>query len=185
MHTLKNHAGKEIKDKDGKAVLGDYVQTSNNHHIAFYYDEDGNLQDNAVSFFEAAERKSQGVPVIDKDYNRDKGWRFLFTMKQNEYFVFPNEATGFIPSEVDLMDEANYGIISPNLYRVQKVSRIDKGTSASRDYWFRHHLETVLNDDLKLKNLAFKRITSLKSLNDIIKVRINSTGKIVAVGEYD
>lgn len=185
LHTLKNQAGKPITGKDGKPVLGNYVQTSNNHHIAFYYDEDGNLQDNAVSFFEAAERKSQGVPVIDKDYNRDKGWRFLFTMKQNEYFVFPNEATGFIPSEVDLMDEANYGIISPNLYRVQKVSRIDKGTSASRDYWFRHHLETVLNDDLKLKNLAFKRITSLKSLNDIIKVRINSTGKIVAVGEYD
>ena len=106
-------------------------------------------------------------------------------MKQNEYFVFPNEATGFIPSEVDLTDEANYGIISPNLYRVQKVSRIDKGTSASRDYWFRHHLETILNDDAKLKNLAFKRIRGLLELKDIIKVRINSTGKIVAVGEYD
>lgn len=185
LHTLKNQAGKPITGKDGKSVLGNYVQTSNNHHIAFYYDEDGNLQDNAVSFFEAAERKSQGVPIIDKDYNRDKGWRFLFTMKQNEYFVFPNEATGFIPSEVDLTDEGNYGIISPNLYRVQKVSRIDKGISASRDYWFRHHLETILNDDAKLKNLAFKRIRGLLELKDIIKVRINSTGKIVAVGEYD
>ena len=185
LHTLKNQAGKPIMGKDGKPVLGNYVQTSNNHHIAFYYDEDGNLQDNAVSFFEAAERKSQGIPVIDKDYNRDKGWRFLFTMKQNEYFVFPNEATGFIPSEVDLTDEANYGIISPNLYRVQKMSRIEKGTSVSRDYWFRHHLETILNDDSRLKNSAFKRINSLKPLEGIIKVRINSIGKIVAVGEYD
>ena len=185
LHTLKNQAGKPIMGKDGKPVLGNYVQTSNNHHIAFYYDEDGNLQDNAVSFFEAAERKSQGISVIDKDYNRDKGWRFLFTMKQNEYFVFPNEATGFIPSEVDLTDEANYGIISPNLYRVQKMSRIEKGTSVSRDYWFRHHLETILNDDSRLKNSAFKRINSLKPLEGIIKVRINSIGKIVAVGEYD
>ena len=185
LHTLKNQAGKPIMGKDGKPVLGNYVQTSNNHHIAFYYDEDGNLQDNAVSFFEAAERKSQGIPVIDKDYNHDKGWRFLFTMKQNEYFVFPNEATGFIPSEVDLTDEANYGIISPNLYRVQKMSRIEKGTSVSRDYWFRHHLETILNGDSRLKNSAFKRIQSLKFLEGIIKVRINSTGKIVAVGEYD
>ena len=185
LHTLKNQAGKPITGKDGKPVLGNYVQTSNNHHIAFYYDEDGNLQDNAVSFFEAAERKSQGISVIDKDYNRDKGWRFLFTMKQNEYFVFPNEATGFIPSEVDLTDEANYGIISPNLYRVQKMSRIEKGTSVSRDYWFRHHLETILNDDSRLKNSAFKRINSLKPLEGIIKVRINSIGKIVAVGEYD
>jgi probable CRISPR-associated (cas) protein. csn1 family, subtype nmeni len=185
LHTLKNQAGKPIMGKDEKPVLGNYVQTSNNHHIAFYYDEDGNLQDNAVSFFEAAERKSQGISVIDKDYNRDKGWRFLFTMKQNEYFVFPNEATGFIPSEVDLTDEANYGIISPNLYRVQKMSRIEKGTSVSRDYWFRHHLETILNDDSRLKNSAFKRINSLKPLEGIIKVRINSIGKIVAVGEYD
>ena len=185
LHTLKNQAGEPIIGKDGKPVLGNYVQTSNNHHIAFYSDEKGNLQDNAVSFFEAAERKSQGLPIVDKSYNHDRGWRFLFTMKQNEYFVFPNEATGFNPSEVDLMDEANYDMISPNLYRVQKMSRIEKGTSASRDYWFRHHLETILNDDSRLKNSTFKRINSLKPLEGIIKVRINSIGKIVAVGEYD
>ncbi len=185
LHTLKDQAGKLIIGKDGKPVVGNYVQTSNNHHIAFYYDENGNLQDNAVSFFEAAERKSQGIPIVDKNYNHDKGWRFLFTMKQNEYFVFPNEGTGFIPTEVNLMDEANYDMISPNLYRVQKVSRIEKGTSASRDYWFRHHLETILNDDVRLKNSAFKRIQSLKFLEGIVKVRINSIGKIVAVGEYD
>lgn len=185
MHTLKNQAGESIIGKDGKPVLGDYVQTSNNHHIAFYSDEKGNLQDKAVSFFEAAERKSQGIPIVDKNYNNEKGWRFLCTMKQNEYFVFPNEATGFNPSEVDLMDEANYSIISPNLYRVQKMSRIDKGVSASRDYWFRHHLETILNDDVRLKNSAFKRINSLKSLESIVKVRINAIGRIVAIGEYD
>ena len=106
-------------------------------------------------------------------------------MKQNEYFVFLNEATGFIPSEVDLTDEANYSIISPNLYRVQKVSKIRRGTYDKRDYWFRHHLETTLNDDLKVRNSIFKQIQSLQHLEGIIKVRINSTGKIVAVGEYD
>ena len=180
LHTLKDKAGKPIIGSDGNPVFGDYVQTSNNHHIAFYIDDKGNLQDNPVSFFEAAERKSQGVPVIDKRYNCDKGWHFVFTMKQNEYFVFPNEATGFIPSEVDLLDEANYCIISPNLYRVQKLSK-----ASGRDYWFRHHLETMLNDDLRLKNSTFKRIQSLKGLEGIVKVRINSIGKIAAVGEYD
>ena len=180
LHTLKDKAGKPIIGSDGRPVFGDYVQTSNNHHIAFYKDDKGNLQDNPVSFFEAAERKSQGVPVIDRRYNCDKGWHFVFTMKQNEYFVFPNEATGFIPSEVDLLDEANYDIISPNLYRVQKLSK-----ASGRDYWFRHHLETMLNDDLRLKNSTFKRINSLKGLEGIVKVRINSIGKIVAVGEYD
>ena len=98
-------------------------------------DENGNLQDDVVTFFKAARRKSQGVPVIDKNYNHDKGWHFLFTMKQNEYFVFPNEATGFIPTEVDLMDEANYDMISPNLYRVQKMSKTKQGITDKRDYW--------------------------------------------------
>lgn len=180
LHTLKDKAGKPIIGSDGRTVSGDYVQTSKTHHIAFYIDDKGNLQDNPVSFFKAAKRKSQRIPVIDKRYNCDKGWHFVFTMKQDEYFVFPNEATGFIPSEVDLLDEANYCIISPNLYRVQKLSK-----ASGRDYWFRHHLETMLNDDLRLKNSTFKRIQSLKGLEGIVKVRINSIGKIVAVGEYD
>ena len=180
LHTLKDKAGKPIIGSDGRPVSGDYVQTSKTHHIAFYIDDKGNLQDNPVSFFKAAKRKSQRIPVIDKRYNCDKGWHFVFTMKQDEYFVFPNEATGFIPSEVDLLDEVNYDIISPNLYRVQKLSK-----TSGRDYWFRHHLETMLNNDLKLKNSTFKRIQSLKGLEGIVKVRINSIGKIVAVGEYD
>ena len=180
LHTLKDKAGKPIIGSDGRPVSGDYVQTSKTHHIAFYIDDKGNLQDNPVSFFKAAKRKSQRIPVIDKRYNCDKGWHFVFTMKQDEYFVFPNEATGFIPSEVDLLDEVNYDIISPNLYRVQKLSK-----TSGRDYWFRHHLETMLNNDLKLKNSTFKRIQSLKGLEGIVKVRINSIGKIAAVGEYD
>lgn len=185
VHTLKNHAGKEIKDEDGKAVLGDYVQTSNNHHVAIYQDAKGNLQDNVISFFEAAERKSQNVPIVDKNLNRDKGWHFLYTMKQNEYFVFPNEETGFVPSEIDLMDENNYEMISPNLFRVQTMSRVDYGKTIIREYVFRNHLETILNDNLKLKGLVFKKIKSLKALEGIVKVRVNAIGKIVAVGEYD
>jgi len=180
LHTLKDRSGMPITGK-----LGDYVQTSNNHHVAFYIDENGNLQDNIVSFFEAAERKSQGIPVIDKNYNRDKGWHFLFTMKQNEYFVFPNEVTGFNPSEVDLMDEANYDIISPNLYRVQKMSRVVYGKSINRDYVFRHHLETTVEANANLKGLAYKQLKSLSYFEGIVKVRINCIGKIVAVGEYD
>jgi CRISPR-associated endonuclease Csn1 len=43
-------------------------------------------------------------------------------MKQNEYFVFPNEQTGFNPQEIDLMNPENYHLISPNLFRVQKIA---------------------------------------------------------------
>lgn len=185
LHTLKSQSGEPVIGKNGKSMLGDYVQTSKNHHIAIYRDEKGNLQDNAVSFFEAAERKSQNVPIVDKNFNYDIGWRFLFTMKQNEYFVFPNEETGFVPSEMDLMDEANYEKISPNLYRVQTISKIDYGNTIIRDYMFRHHLETNVEKISKLKGITYKQLKSLPYLDGIVKVRVNSIGKIVAVGEYD
>ena len=65
------------------------------------------------------------------------------------------------------------------------MSRVDYGKKIIREYVFRNHLETILNDNLKLKGLVFKKIQSLKVLEGIVKVRVNAIGKIVAVGEYD
>jgi CRISPR-associated endonuclease Csn1 len=94
----------------------------------------------------------------------------------NEYFVFPNPKTGFDPQEIDLTDKANFDRISPNLYRVQKVS--------SKDYSFRHHLDTTVDEAKELQETTWKRITSLKKLEGVVKVRVNHIGEIVAVGEY-
>ena len=96
-------------------------------------------------------------------------------MKQNEYFVFPNEKTGFVPNEIDLTDPKNYSLISPNLYRVQKFS--------SSFYVFRHHLETNVEESNKLRDTTWKRVTSIKGLDGVIKVRINHIGAIVTMGE--
>ena len=74
-----------------------------------------------VTFFDAVTRVNLGLPIIDKDYKASEGWQFLFSMKQNEYFVFPNKKTGFNPKEIDLLDADNYGLISPNLFRVQEI----------------------------------------------------------------
>ena len=56
-------------------------------------DENGEIQyeldERIVSFYEATSRAMQGFPIVDKDYRKEEGWQFLFTMKQNEYFVFP------------------------------------------------------------------------------------------------
>ncbi|HPG73842.1 MAG TPA: type II CRISPR RNA-guided endonuclease Cas9, partial [Bacteroidales bacterium] len=153
----------------------DFVSTSNNHHVAIYRDPDGNLQENVVSFFEATMRANQGLPIIDKNYRQEEGWTFLFTMKQNEYFVFPNEKAGFNPSETDLLNPDNYHMISPNLFRVQKI--------ATKDYFFRHHLETNVNDISSLKGLTWLRF-GLNGINGIIKIRINHVGQIISVGEY-
>ena len=145
------------------------------------YDDEGNamfeLAEQVVSFYEAVARVNEGLPVIDKLYNSEEGWQFLFTMKQNEYFVFPNEKTGFNPKEIDLMDPANYTIISPNLFRVQKFSY--------KNYVFRHHLETSIdNSSSHMKGISWTDFRSSKGLDNIVKVRINHIGEIVAVGEY-
>jgi CRISPR-associated endonuclease Csn1 len=93
----------------------------------------------------------------------------------DEYFIFPNKQTGFNPKEIDLLNPLNNKLISPNLFRVQKI--------ATRNYMFRHHLETTVDDNKKLAGIAFKLIQSTGHLKDIIKVRINHIGQIVKVGE--
>lgn len=100
-------------------------------------------------------------------------------MKQNEYFIFPNEETGFNPQEIDLFNKENYSRISPNLYRVQKL-----GELSSSGFWFRHHLETTLDNSKILKSITYKDIYSHKNLESTVKVRVNHLGEIVQIGEY-
>lgn len=188
LHYKKNKDGKFILDKEGNKIPVDFVKTGNNHHAVIYrvpqkgkdgklkYDKDGNIEyeivDIVVPFYEAVRRKSEGLDVIDKNLNKEEGWEFLFSMKQNEYFVFPNEETGFDPTKIDLKDPKNYSVISPNLFRVQKFS---KG-----DYMFRHHLETtVKNESKEMKDILYKRIKSLKQFENMVKVRVNHIGEIV------
>lgn len=176
LHDKLDHNGRLILDENGKKQPVDFVSPSNNHHVAIYRDADGNLQENIVSFFEATTRASLELPIVDKEYKKSEGWTFLFSMKQNEYFVFPNKETGFDPSEINLMDPDNYARISPNLFRVQKI--------ATKYYVFRLHLETTVMDVKELQNITWIRITSLKHLNKLVKVRINHIGQIVSIGEY-
>lgn len=193
LHIKKDKDGKPIFDEKGNNIPVDFVVLGNNHHVAVYHkpvfdkagqmvmDEDGNpkyeVEEIVVSFFEAVERANNGSPIIDKSLNADKGWKFLFSMKQNEYFVFPNTNTGFNPKEIDLLDPDNYSLISPNLFRVQKIS--------SKNYVFRHHLETTIKDTSpKLKDITWKIFSSSNGLDSIVKVRVNHIGMIVSVGEY-
>lgn len=192
IHEKRDKDGNYILDEKGNRIPVDFVNTGNNHHVAIYrkpvldkqgiptFDDEGKplyeLEEKVVSFYEAVARVNEGLPVIDKNYRQEEGWQFLFTMKQNEYFVFPNEKTGFNPKEVDLMNPDNYALISPNLFRVQKFS--------SKYYVFRHHLETNVEENKSLQEIAWKRITSFANLNGMVKVRVNHIGQIVSVGEY-
>ena len=178
----KDHFGNYILNNEGRRVPVDFVSTGNNHHVAIYRDGNGGLQEKVVSFFEAVERVNQGLEVVDKIYNSSLGWQFLFSMKQNELFVFPNEKTGFNPAEIDLLDPRNKSLISANLFRVQKI--------ATKNYMFNHHLETlsisgeILKNKKELSGIIYYFIQTPNNLNGIIKVRTNHLGDIVSVGEY-
>ena len=198
LHDKRDKDGNLILDEKGNKQPVDYVNTGNNHHVAIYrkpkLDKNGQpaldangdivyeLDEKIVSFYEATSRAMQHLPVIDKTYKQSEGWQFLFTMKQNEYFVFPRyDADGnmtFNPLDHDeawFKNPENYAEISPNLFRVQKMT--------NKDYFFRHHLETTVQDNAKLKGITWKRF-GLNGIENIVKVRVNHIGQIVSVGEY-
>ena len=175
LYVKRDNTGNVVKDEFGNEIPTGFISTGSNHHIAIYRDQNGNLQEMAVSFLEAVTRVNLGLSVIDYHYNSDQGWKFLFTMKRNEYFVFPNHSNGFVPTEIDLMNPDNYSEISPNLFRVQKL--------ATKDYMFRHHLETTVGKEIVLRDITWKRISDVNALDGVIKVRVNHLGHIVQVGE--
>ena len=204
LHDKRNKEGNLILNKEGKTQPVDFVNTGNNHHVAIYrkpkldkngqpmFNENGDLQyeldEKIVSFFEATSRAIQHLPIIDKTYKQDEGWQFLFTMKQNEYFVFPRyDEDGnilfnpLVYNEEWYKNPDNYALISPNLFRVQKI--------ATKNYFFRHHLETTVAEPKELKNITYKPQLGLNGISrdgeaSIVKVRVNHIGEIVSIGEY-
>ena len=198
LHDKRDKNGNIIFDEYGNKQPVDFVNTGNNHHVAIYRkpktdkkgnvitDDNGTIQyeldEKLVSFYEATSRAMLGLPIIDKEYRKVDGWQFLFTMKQNEYFVFPRyDEKGrmvFNPLDYDekwYKNSENYALISPNLFRVQKMT--------NKDYFFRHHLETTVQDIAALKGVTWMRC-GLSGLESILKVRINHIGKVVSIGEY-
>ena len=193
LHVKRDHLGNIITDAQGNAIPADFVNTGNNHHVAVYrkpvlgkdgqltYDAEGaplyEVEEIVVPFFEVVARVNMGLPIIDKTYRSSEGWQYLYSMKQNEYFVLPDEKTGFDPKTIDLMNPDNYALVSKHLFRVQKFTY--------KDYCFRHHLETsIVNTDFELRGITWERFQSSKGLDSIVKVRVNHIGQIVAVGEY-
>ena len=200
LHDKRDKEGQLVLDEKGSTQPVDFVNTGNNHHVAVYrkpkldkngqhlLDENGELQyeldERIVSFYEATSRAMLGLPIVDKEYKKEEGWQFMFTMKQNEYFVFPRyDAQGIMVFNPLDYDEAwyknadNYATISPNLFRVQKFS--------FKNYVFRHHLETTIdNSGYSLRGITWIDFRSSKGLDLIMKVRVNHIGQIVSVGEY-
>jgi len=177
IHEKRDNAGRFILDEKGNRRPNDFVNPRNNNHVAIFEDEDGNLHEHIVSLYDAVNLARKGLPIVDKLYNSDKGWKFLYTMKRNELFVVPDLEHGFNPAEIDLMDVKNYPAISKHLYRVQKITK--------KDYFFKLHIDTTSEFQAPLKDIHWKRITKENDLKGFVKVRVDHIGHIVAVGEYN
>lgn len=189
LHDKRDHNGRPVTDADGRKIATDFVQTSGNHHVALFETPDGKVEEVLVSMFEATARALAGgnAAVIDRNYRRDEGWRFLMSLKINEFVMFPRceqqkgadgrmvEVTTFDPGAIDLTDPANFAAISPNLFRVQKLS--------TKNYVFRHHLETTVDEVKELRDITWKRITAIQKMKEAVKVKVDNIGRIVGVGD--
>ncbi|MDE6352241.1 MAG: type II CRISPR RNA-guided endonuclease Cas9 [Muribaculaceae bacterium] len=187
IHDAHDHLGNLIYQTDGTTIPTDYVAPAGNHHVALFETPSGAVEEVMVSNFEAVARAISipPMPIIDRNVGADEGWKFLMTLKRNEYVVFPEyhldekgkpDGMIFDPKDIDLLNPDNYALISPHLYRVQKLS--------SCYYVFRHHLETTVDESKDLLGITYKRITSIKLMRDVVKVRVDALGHIVHVGEY-
>ena len=184
---LSSLAEKLVQDGNGKAI--GFVKPGNNHHIAIYKDEHGTLQESVVTFWHAVERKKYGLPIIitnpaeaqeiakAKDcpdeftaYLPNEKWSFEQSLQENEMFIMG------LANDIyeNALVEKNYSLLNQHLYRVQKIS--------SSDYYFRHHLETKLDDSASAIEIGkYKRIRSFKAFQqqNPHKVKISLLGKLI------
>ncbi len=153
-------------DEAGKPTA--FVLLKNNHHVAIYEDENGNLHEKVTTFWEAVERLRNGATIINRQH--EQGWKLIVSMQQNEMFVF-----GLSPDELQTaINDSNHKLISKHLYRVQSI--------AQGDYWFRHHLETQ-NDKTEAAKILKKYLRLSLDKMTGIKVKLNALGMIVKVRE--
>lgn len=178
------------RNMDGHGI--GFSKLGSNHHIALYRTPDGNIEECVVPFAHAVMRKNLGIPVIIQDpdavwtqidnlkRNVDEsllmniplpGWKFLFSMQQNEMFLI-----GLSEDEIEDMNKTqllNY------LYRIQALS--------SKYYDFKRHTCTLSDRGKEmLANRQYVRITSFGLIRDrkIWKVRIDRLGNLIILPAY-
>ena len=173
----RNDAGEEIA----------FVAPGSNHHVAFYRDSEGVLQEAVVSFYQAIERAKYQLPMIIKDPRAvveealernvpdsvlsalpHSSWTFVESLQKNEMFLI-----GLSDDEIArAIKNADRATLNDHLYRVQKYT--------SKDYYFRYHLETQL-DDIKGGAIPkFYRVNSLKAYMELNprKIRVDLLGNL-------
>jgi len=158
---------KVFAEKKGSEIeLNQYVNPRNNHHVAIYKDANGELFEKVVTFWEAVERKKEGLPVIDKE--PADGSKFITSLETNDMFLL-----GINEDDINWKNP-NHAYLSKHIFRVQKFSK----SQVSFAFVFRHHLASTLDNSKQEINLqSFK---AWKEANPI-KVKIDILGRISKV----
>lgn len=161
------------QDENGRNI--GFIKPGNNHHIAFYKDENGKLQEHSCTFWHAVERKKYKMPAIITNPKEiwdtilhnsldlpdsfleklpKDNWIYFESLQQNEMFVL-----GLNDDELkNIIQNKNKALISNYLYLTWAI--------AEGDYWFRHHLET--------KNTELKKIQGAKETKRIYRCSSSS-----------
>ena len=194
---LQDRAVAAVRFNEQGEAIG-YAKTGNNHHIAIYQDANGQYQELVVSFWQAVERKRYGLPIVIEDpkavWDRvmdmdlpqafletlpKDDWQFVVSLQANEMFILGLEDGDFEMA----MENKDYQLLNKHLYRVQKIR--------SKEYTFRHHIETSVDDKYDNKpnpalSMSMKKLINIRSFGGWWdqyphKVRVNLLGEITEV----
>jgi CRISPR-associated endonuclease Csn1 len=91
-----------------------WVEPGKNHHVAIYQDDNGNLYEEIITFWEAVNRINNSIELF-KPFN-NKGYKLVNTLEINDLFLI-----GFTETDSILKNE-DYNKFKQYLYRVQKLS---------------------------------------------------------------
>ena len=106
-------------------------------------------------------------------------WQFVVSMQQNEMFVLGMDDADFNAA----MEQKDYRTLNKYLYRVQKI--------ATKNYYFRYHTETSVDDKYngeknEMLSKQMNKLINIRSFDSFFsqhphKVRVNLLGEISAV----
>ena len=176
------------KDSNGRPIA--FVEPDDNHHVAFYKDEDGKKKEIVVTKWQAVQRKLNHIPIIID--NPSQTWSevlgrndvpeellqslpkdksiFLLSLQKGEAIIMGLEEMDYQRAILakDMRTLCNH------LFYVQSAS--------SRDYRFRRHVEVKYDTkDINKDDMRFLRIRTINELFKINphKVKVTVLGDII------
>ncbi|MDP2088338.1 MAG: type II CRISPR RNA-guided endonuclease Cas9 [Flavobacteriaceae bacterium] len=177
LYTLKNKNGEpvpikkvrireEMNNAQQVKEINQFVNPRNNHHVLIYKNENEQLKESVVSFWEAVEREKQNQEMYQLP-KTDINGTILATLEINDMFVL-----GLTDEDFN-QNKNNLPYLTKNLYKVEAVS--------SKYYEFRHHMESTQKREYEpyyyiLSSLGLGK-RGWQTFNPI-KVQITATGKI-------